>query len=116
MRKLNLRASLLASLLGVAISSKAQGIPRLSDQQSSYSIGEKTVWAGKIITNAPCGVCSLSKNPPSYVVDGVPVSEERFRTLAPEQIQKIDIVKDSKASAMYGPRALNGAVLVTLVK
>lgn len=50
---------------------------------------------------------------PLIIVDGVPGSLE---TVAPEDIQSIDILKDASAAAVYGSRAANGVVFITTKK
>src|SRR5699024_12860088 len=57
------------------------------------------------------GVNSLSGGDPLYVVDGVMTDNIDF--LNPNQIKRIDILKDASATAIYGSRASNGVVLVT---
>lgn len=119
MKKLNLSSLFLISTLFLytSFSCHAQGIPKLVDSQPpSFSHSVKAKWAGNIITNAPCGVCPVSEVLPLYIVDGTPVSAERMRLLAPEQIQKISVVKDKVATALYGPSATYGAILITLKK
>ncbi|WP_022823526.1 TonB-dependent receptor plug domain-containing protein [Hymenobacter norwichensis] len=56
-----------------------------------------------------------SRNPPLYVVDGTPITEERMKTLEPNLIEKIEVLKGSKA-AVYGPSGLNGVILITMKK
>src|SRR5690606_18748093 len=53
---------------------------------------------------------------PLYVVDGIPVSAERFRTLAFSDINNISVLKDSGATAIYGNRGANGVILITTKK
>ena len=61
------------------------------------------------------GVQSVDgNNAPLYIVNGVPMSAESFQKLDPASIKNIDIIKDASATAMYGAKAVNGAVLVTL--
>ena len=71
---------------------------------------------------------------PLYVVDGVPVSDNGgtkingslsqddlnsltqtnpLATLAPEDIESINILKDASATAIYGSRGANGVVIIT---
>lgn len=57
-----------------------------------------------------------SRNSPLYVVDGTPITEERMKTLEPNQIEKIEVMRDSKAVVLYGPLAVNGAILITMKK
>lgn len=55
---------------------------------------------------------SLSEDSnPLYVVDGAPVDNIDF--LNPQDIQRIDILKDASSTAIYGSRGSNGVVIVT---
>lgn len=47
---------------------------------------------------------------PLILVDGVPGS---FATVAPEDIEAIDILKDGSATAIYGTRGTNGVIIIT---
>ena len=59
------------------------------------------------------GVGSLSSsNEPLYVVDGIPVTEG-LNNINPNDIERIDVLKDAASAAIYGSRASNGVVLVT---
>lgn len=57
------------------------------------------------------GQNSLAGGQPLYVVDGVIVSDINF--LNPQDIAKLDILKDAASTAIYGSRGSNGVVLVT---
>ena|GEM_PF-3140335 len=50
---------------------------------------------------------------PMYVMDGIPVSAERFRSLAPEDINSVSLLKDTGATAIYGNRGANGVILIS---
>lgn len=50
---------------------------------------------------------------PLIVVDGT-VWEGSLNMINPEQIKSIDILKDGSAAAIYGTRATNGVILITL--
>ena len=67
-------------------------------------------------------------NDPLYVIDGIPIISTPFDNsnaaanyarinpiadLNPNDIQKIDILKDANAAAIYGARAANGVILIT---
>lgn len=68
-------------------------------------------------------------NQPLYVVDGVPVvvnpqyadpdvsqnisSENPLLMINPNDVERIDVLKDASAAAIYGSRAANGVVLIT---
>ena len=50
---------------------------------------------------------------PLILIDGVPGD---FNTVAPEDIDSIDVLKDGSAAAIYGSRGTNGVVLITTKK
>lgn len=58
------------------------------------------------------GKSTLGSNKnPLYVVDGVICDDINF--LNPQDIERIDILKDASSTAIYGSRATNGVVIVT---
>ncbi|MBM6992482.1 MAG: TonB-dependent receptor [Prevotella sp.] len=57
------------------------------------------------------GVISLSGgNTPLVLVDGI---EGSLSTVAPEDIESIDVLKDASAAAIYGTRGAAGVILIT---
>ncbi len=58
------------------------------------------------------GISSFRDNTsPLYVVDGITV--DHINDINPEDIEKIDILKDASSAAIYGSRGANGVVIVT---
>jgi len=58
------------------------------------------------------GLSSISSsNTPLIVVDGVPGAN--LDMINPDDIEKIDILKDASATAIYGSRGANGVVIVS---
>ena len=55
-----------------------------------------------------------SSQGPFYVIDGVPGAD--ISTIAPDDIESIDVLKDAAATAIYGNRAANGVIMVTTKK
>ncbi|MBO9573989.1 MAG: TonB-dependent receptor plug domain-containing protein, partial [Chitinophagaceae bacterium] len=68
-------------------------------------------------------------NDPLYVVDGVPYPSKMLNSISsiqaggnplnfinPQDIESVDILKDADATAIYGSRAANGAILITTRK
>ncbi|NLR63848.1 SusC/RagA family TonB-linked outer membrane protein [Chitinophaga varians] len=53
---------------------------------------------------------------PLYVVDGVPVANNSFAALNPEDFETIHVLKDAAATAQYGSRAANGVIVITTKK
>lgn len=47
---------------------------------------------------------------PLILIDGVPGD---FNTVAPEDVESIDVLKDGSAAAIYGTRGTNGVILIT---
>jgi len=76
------------------------------------------------------GENSLSQgNEPLYIIDGVPFlsspinlfdgangQQSPLSSINPNDIERIDILKDADAAAIYGSRAANGVVLITTKK
>jgi TonB-dependent SusC/RagA subfamily outer membrane receptor len=72
---------------------------------------------------------TIDGNQPLYVIDGVPMGGEMtslystvilpgrslnpLNSINPNDIEKIEILKDADATAIYGSRGANGVVLVT---
>lgn len=56
------------------------------------------------------GTINSSSNP-LYVVDGVVM--EDFQFLNPNDIERIEVLKDASAAAIYGARGANGVIMVT---
>src|SRR5690606_16515964 len=50
---------------------------------------------------------------PLVLIDGIPGD---MRTVAPEDIESIDVLKDGSAAAIYGIRGTNGVILITTRK
>lgn len=58
------------------------------------------------------GIASITGNSsPLYVVDGVP--SESMPMLNPNDVERMDVLKDASAAAIYGSRANNGVVIIT---
>lgn len=54
---------------------------------------------------------------PLYVVDGMPLMNSGLRNalmgIAPQDIARIDVLKDAGATAVYGSKGANGVILIT---
>ncbi len=58
------------------------------------------------------GVGSITGgNEPLYIVDGVPYGN--LNAINPNDIERIDVLKDAASAAIYGSRGTNGVVIVT---
>ncbi len=60
------------------------------------------------------GITTLnSSTAPLILIDGVPGN---LNSVAPEDIESIDVLKDGSAAAIYGTRGTNGVILITTRK
>ncbi|MDR2388326.1 MAG: SusC/RagA family TonB-linked outer membrane protein [Tannerellaceae bacterium] len=66
----------------------------------------------QILLRGNTTILGASANP-LILIDGVPGD---FNTVAPEDIERIDVLKDGSAAAIYGSRGTNGVILVTTGK
>lgn len=59
------------------------------------------------------GIGSLSGNTePLFVIDGISVNQDAIQNLNPGEIASISVLKDAGATAIYGNRGANGAVVI----
>lgn len=73
------------------------------------------------------GISSVSSNNPLYIVDGVPINNDRLGDnsvdfgsgagdINPEDIESVTVLKGASATALYGSRAANGVIMITTKK
>jgi TonB-dependent SusC/RagA subfamily outer membrane receptor len=53
-------------------------------------------------------------NKPLYIVNGVPMEDGSIGDIDPNSIKDVQVLKDANATAIYGSRASNGVILITL--
>ncbi len=82
---------------------KAAGVNIYSNSSQPGAYGNRVIIRGTSTINA-------SSNP-LYVVDGVVM--ENFHLLNPNDIERIEVLKDASSTAIYGARGANGVILVT---
>ena len=97
-------------LKDIPINSAAEALAgRLAGVQITSSEGSPDA---NITIRVRGGGSITQDNSPLYIVDGVQV-ENALATLAPQDIQSIDVLKDAAATAIYGARGANGVVIIT---
>lgn len=57
------------------------------------------------------GTNSFNSTEPLYIVDGIPTGGIDF--LNPQDIERIDVLKDASSAAIYGSRGASGVIIVT---
>lgn len=53
---------------------------------------------------------------PLYVIDGVPLNSDNFRSINPNDIESVSVLKDAGATSIYGNRGANGVIIVKTKK
>ena len=56
----------------------------------------------------------LGSNEPLILVDGIATDDISY--ISPDEVERIDILKDASSTAIYGSRGANGVILITLRK
>ena len=60
------------------------------------------------------GIGSINGNvEPLYVIDGMPMGSANFRSINPNDIENVTVLKDAGATSIYGNRGANGVIVVT---
>ncbi|MFD2600270.1 SusC/RagA family TonB-linked outer membrane protein [Sphingobacterium corticis] len=66
-------------------------------------------YANRVVIRGTASINSASS--PLYVVDGVVM--ENFHLVNPNDIERMEVLKDASSAAIYGARGANGVILVT---
>ncbi|WP_147678178.1 SusC/RagA family TonB-linked outer membrane protein [Algibacter pacificus] len=107
----------------------ASPIDALSGKVSGLKITQQSGTPGGSSSIIIRGATSLSgSNQPIFVIDGMPISNQslnqdgitggvdggnRAGDLNPDDIESVSVLKGASASALYGARAKNGAIVIT---
>ena len=74
--------------------------------------GEKP---GDNVTIKVRGLGSVNNSDPLVVIDGVP-TDLGLNSINPQDIERLDVLKDASATAIYGSRGANGVIMITTRK
>lgn len=73
--------------------------------------------AGLLVRNSPdfasLPILTIRGETPLIVIDGVPYQNKTLSDISAEDIESISVLKGATASALYGFRGANGAILIT---
>ena len=50
---------------------------------------------------------------PLYILDGVPITEQDFATLNPNDFESVSVLKDAASTSIYGSRGASGVIVIT---
>jgi len=91
----------------------ASVVSTLSGQVAGLNIQASSGQPGSAPRVTLRGVGSINGNTdPLYLIDGVPVDANAFRSLGNSDIESISVLKDAGATAIYGNRGANGVVVI----
>mgnify|MGYP004706166171 CR=1 FL=1 len=82
-------------------------LPGLTSMQSSGEPGADQA------TFYVRGVGTWNDALPLYVIDGVERNAAIFRSMSPEELESVSILKDAAATSVYGSKGANGVILIT---
>lgn len=104
-----------SSLDATSITSASQtnAVDAMQGRISGVNITRNAARPGGSYSIVVRGKSSINNsNEPLWVIDGIPTSSDA-RDLNPADIEKIDVLKDASATAIYGSRGANGVIIVT---
>ena len=85
----------------------------LSGQVAGLNINTVSGQPGGDSTINLRGIGTINGNTePLFVIDGAFVDEDNFRSLNPQDIKSISVLRDAAATAIYGNRGANGVVVI----
>lgn len=111
------------AITGSVVQIKAADITQTASQSAVQSIQGKAAGVN-IVTNDEPGQnpsirirglgTVLGGRDPLYIIDGVEASN--LNGISPNEIEKIDVLKDASSLAIYGQKGSNGVIVVTTKK
>lgn len=92
-------------------------IQSLQGQVAGLNIGTGSGQPGADSTIILRGVGTINGNvEPLFIVDGIPVDEDGFRSINQQDIASFSVLKDAAATSIYGNRGANGVIVITTKK
>jgi TonB-linked SusC/RagA family outer membrane protein len=87
---------------------------KMAGQLPGVLIQQSTGAPGSNPTIKVRGLGSISAgNGPLIVLDGQPLNEGALNLINPNDIERIDVLKDASATSIYGSRGSNGVIMIT---
>jgi TonB-dependent SusC/RagA subfamily outer membrane receptor len=97
--------------------SNADVLQSLQGQVAGLSIATGSGQPGADSTIILRGTGSINGHvQPLFVIDGIPVDEDGFRSLNQNDIATITVLKDAGATSIYGNRGANGVIVINTKK
>ncbi|WP_330443517.1 SusC/RagA family TonB-linked outer membrane protein [Flavobacterium sp. C4GT6] len=109
-------AMAVAGITAEAIEDRANAsvLQNLQGQIAGLNIGTGSGQPGADSTIILRGIGTINGNvEPLFVIDGVPVDEDGFRSINQNDIASVQVYKDAAATSIYGNRGANGVIVIT---
>ena len=91
----------------------ASAINTIQGQLAGVNISANTGQPGAKSSVVIRGVGSITgSTDPLYVIDGFPSNSDNFRSINPNDIESIAVLKDAAATSEYGNRGSNGVIVI----
>ena len=88
-------------------------VQTLNGQVAGLNITTNSGQPGANSTVQIRGVGSINGDTePLFIIDGIPVDQDNFRSLNPQEVVSIEVLKDAGATAIYGNRGANGVIVI----
>jgi TonB-dependent SusC/RagA subfamily outer membrane receptor len=86
----------------------------LQGQAAGVNVSTGSGQPGQSATIIIRGINSLNGDTePLFIIDGVPVDQDNFRSINQNDIATMSVLKDAAATAIYGNRGAGGVILIT---
>lgn len=92
-----------SSSLAVALAGKLPGLTSMQSAGGQPGRDDATLYLR--------GAATLNTNSPLILIDGVP--RDNIRTIDPNEVESISVLKDASATAVFGVRGANGVIIIT---
>ncbi len=77
-----------------------------------FTLRGETAFNGEMNSELSRQSLLSNKNQPIFILDGFETTVDRIYDMDPQRVQKLTILKDASAAALYGSRAANGVIVV----
>ncbi len=86
---------------------------RLQGEVAGLAISTGSGQPGANATIRLRGITSINgETEPLFIIDGTPVDGDNFRSINPNEIENVTVLKDAGATAIYGNRGANGVIII----
>ena len=99
----------------IAKMNTTNALTAMQSQTPGVNITQSSTQPGKGFKVNIRGAGTIAKSSPLLIIDGIVsgTADDGLNGLNPNDIERIDVLKDAASAAIYGARAANGVILVT---